>query len=387
MNSLAALIAKRAGFLVKRAARPFAKEGPGSCYNVACAKETDIALLRSGGLTEADFLGRLVWKVGHTNDIPRRRREYRACDVGQRHIWICHWEVNRRLYCERLSQLNQLVNGGKLIIDVCPGCATRHREYFSFRSIGGFAAFTTLMTNVVNFMGEKSPRLWCVINPPDATYTLSPLLKNKIGKHCARRMLSPAVLSYKAGDLPLKQVQAILLKRPSWGYTKAVKADKVKSKMINKTIQKDLTDLRCDIKKTIGDSMWLPSEPKAKRTFEKLAQPQNIISLCETLVSMPSVKDALVPVTFDMLGRVAILRALLVLYPDETTYWEKVDARLLKIRTKADNDRAAISRAIGKMLKADQEAYGPVDVEPILAAAVQPPGDDDDSDDEEEPAT
>ncbi|KAJ7447044.1 hypothetical protein B0H11DRAFT_2214441 [Mycena galericulata] len=154
MNSLAALIAKRAGFLVKRAARPFAKEGPGSCYNVACAKETDIALLRSGGLTEADFLGRLVWKVGHTNDIPRRRREYRACDVGQRHIWICHWEVNRRLYCERLSQLNQLVNGGKLIIDVCPGCATRHREYFSFRSIGGFAAFTTLMTNVVNFMGE-----------------------------------------------------------------------------------------------------------------------------------------------------------------------------------------------------------------------------------------
>ncbi|KAJ7458803.1 hypothetical protein B0H11DRAFT_1924607 [Mycena galericulata] len=121
--------------------------------------------------------------------------------------------------------------------------------------------------------------------------------------------------------------------------------------------------------------MWLPSEPKAKRTFEKLAQPQNIISLCETLVSMPSVKDALVPVTFDMLGRVAILRALLVLYPDETTYWEKVDARLLKIRTKADNDRAAISRAIGKMLKADQEAYGPVDVEPILAAAVQPPGD------------
>jgi hypothetical protein len=119
-------------------------------------------------------------------------------------------------------------------------------------------------------------------------------------------------------------LQTVLLNHPAWGYTKTVKGDVSKNKVVKRLIQKDLTDVRHDIKKTvsrivsrfgntdilllkIGDSMWLPSAPKVKRTFEKLAELGNIITLCEALVSMPSVKAANIPVTFDMLGRVAVL--------------------------------------------------------------------------------
>ncbi|KAJ7075234.1 hypothetical protein B0H15DRAFT_956639 [Mycena belliarum] len=229
----------------------------------------------------------------------------------------------------------------------------------------------------------KVSRQLATIHPPDAVYHIPAILKNKIAKHSARNVLSPFVSAYKADDIALKQVSDVLLKYPGWGFTKAVKADKTKLGRINKMIQKDLTDIRCDAKRIIGDSIWLPSAPRAKRKFEKRQEPQNIISLCEALVSMPSVKSANIPVTFDMLGRVSFLRALLIKHPDETTYWEKVDARLVKIRTTAKNDKVEISKAIAKCLKADQATHGTADIDALRAAAVDAPVDGHDSDNEE----
>lgn len=82
-------------------------------------------------------------------------------------------------------------------------------------------------------------------------------------------MLSPTISAYR-DDHALKQVtvsgllnllclhvnlcQNILTKYPGWGYTKAVKNDKSKSKTVHKVIQKDFTDIRCDIKKTVSTS-------------------------------------------------------------------------------------------------------------------------------------
>ncbi|KAJ7458405.1 hypothetical protein B0H11DRAFT_1924833 [Mycena galericulata] len=133
--------AKKAEFFVKRAAQPFAREGPGSCYNVACVKDADIVLYRDGVLTGVQLLERMVWKVGHTNDIERRQGEYGRCDKGQTHIW-------------RFAQLQQLCDGGELVIEPCPGCKRRHREYYDFRSVGGFKQFTALMNKVITTMGE-----------------------------------------------------------------------------------------------------------------------------------------------------------------------------------------------------------------------------------------
>ncbi|KAJ7869064.1 hypothetical protein B0H13DRAFT_1896764 [Mycena leptocephala] len=126
-------------FLDVRSVRPYAKEGPGSCYNIACVDDANIALYRAGGITGADLLARMTWKIGHSNDHERRRREYGRCDVGQTHIWVCRWEVDRRYYCERLAQLEQLCDGG---------------EYFTFPSVRGFAQFRALMTRVLLFMNE-----------------------------------------------------------------------------------------------------------------------------------------------------------------------------------------------------------------------------------------
>ncbi|KAJ7914742.1 hypothetical protein B0H13DRAFT_2325062 [Mycena leptocephala] len=135
MNNNAAHISARDKFLDVRSVRPYAKEGPGSCYNIACVDDADIALYRAGGITGADLLARMTWKIGHSNDHERRRREYGRCDVGQTHIWVCRWEVDRRYYCERLAQLEQLCNGG-------------------VRMYKHFAQFRALMTGVLLFMNE-----------------------------------------------------------------------------------------------------------------------------------------------------------------------------------------------------------------------------------------
>ncbi|KAJ7844362.1 hypothetical protein B0H14DRAFT_2585217 [Mycena olivaceomarginata] len=135
----------KAKFLTYRATRPYAKEGPGWCYNIACAADVDIAQHAAGTLTDGAFLARMKWKVGHTNDWRRRQREYRGCDVGKTHIWICGWEVSRRYYCERLAQLEELCDGGERATIDCV-CGVSHREYFSFATVGGFTEFSALMT-------------------------------------------------------------------------------------------------------------------------------------------------------------------------------------------------------------------------------------------------
>ncbi|KAJ7919746.1 hypothetical protein B0H13DRAFT_2320220 [Mycena leptocephala] len=127
MNITAAHIVAKDKFLVVRAARPYAKEGAGSVYNVACVDDADIAMYRTGRLTGADLLARMTWKVGHSSDYERRQ--------------------------ERLAQLEQLCNGGERFYKSC-ACGVRHREYFTFSSVGGFAQFRALMTGALLFMNE-----------------------------------------------------------------------------------------------------------------------------------------------------------------------------------------------------------------------------------------
>ncbi|KAJ7708605.1 hypothetical protein B0H14DRAFT_3525386 [Mycena olivaceomarginata] len=159
-------------FLTYRATRPYAKEGPGWCYNIACAADVDIAQHAAGTLTDGAFLARMKWKVGHTNDWRRRQREYRGCDVGKTHIWICGWEVSRRYYCERLAQLEELCDGGERATIDCV-CGVSHREYFSFATVGGFTEFSALMTRVITYMNEQPTCSFFDLPPPPPPLTTS----------------------------------------------------------------------------------------------------------------------------------------------------------------------------------------------------------------------
>ncbi|KAJ7797925.1 hypothetical protein B0H13DRAFT_2391874 [Mycena leptocephala] len=146
MSNTTAHNSTRAKFLAFRGTHPYANEGPGSCYNVACVDDADIALYRAGGMTGADLLARMTWKVGHSNDHERRQRDYGRCDVGQTHIWVCRWESVWR-------SSSRLCDGGERFYKFCV-CGVRHREYFTFSSVGGFAQFRTLMTGMLFFMNE-----------------------------------------------------------------------------------------------------------------------------------------------------------------------------------------------------------------------------------------
>ncbi|KAJ7844355.1 hypothetical protein B0H14DRAFT_3455578 [Mycena olivaceomarginata] len=157
----------KAKFLTYRATHPYVKEGPGWCYNIACAADIDIVQHAAGTLTDSAFLARMKWKVGHTNDWQRRQREYRGCDVGKTHIWICGWEVSRRYYCERLAQLEELCDGGERATIDCV-CGVSHREYFSFATVGGFTEFSALMTRVITYMNEQPT---CSFFDPPSTST------------------------------------------------------------------------------------------------------------------------------------------------------------------------------------------------------------------------
>lgn len=67
-----------------------------------------------------------------------------------------------RLLVERLAHLVLLSEGGKLVVELC-ACAVRHREYFEFESVGGFAKFRARMKMLVVSMEEKAE---CVFFDP-----------------------------------------------------------------------------------------------------------------------------------------------------------------------------------------------------------------------------
>jgi len=107
--------------------------------------------------------------------------------------------------------------------------------------------------------------------------------------------------------------------------------------MIDGAIADALTQARSNIKKAIGASI------KAKlRNFD---------------VATKLVKDTKCTVTAPLCGKIAILRKV---YNEDSgiLFWDKVDNRLVKIRSLAKGDAALITRAIKGYLKLDHDEYG-----------------------------
>ncbi|KAJ7772760.1 hypothetical protein B0H14DRAFT_2966127 [Mycena olivaceomarginata] len=120
-------------------------------------------------------------------------------------------------------------------------------------------------------------------------------------------------------------------------------------------------DRRYEMKKVLVDGTWAVVKGEDGETIlSDLNDPMDIITLCEALIAI--VPDAGLKVTLPMLGRVALLRQVLIDISGGSKYWEKVDEQLALLRTKYEDDEKLISKAIAKVLKNDCRSYGNPDL-------------------------
>ncbi|KAF8168647.1 hypothetical protein K438DRAFT_1983787 [Mycena galopus ATCC 62051] len=98
----------------------------------------------------------MVWKVGESTDVVRRRREYRQCD---KHRWFYAFHVKKRLLAERVIQLTLLsnANGGQRFRFRNPClCLRRHREYVSFSQQKSADDIVLLILQCLALIGETN---------------------------------------------------------------------------------------------------------------------------------------------------------------------------------------------------------------------------------------
>ncbi|KAK7040965.1 hypothetical protein R3P38DRAFT_3452832 [Favolaschia claudopus] len=187
---------------------------------------------------------------------------------------------------------------------------------------------------------------------------------HKIDVHTFRTLLSPTLPFYvkKAGtDSPSGIVKKLIFDHAGeWGVTSEDIDDKAKWSVMASRVRTRLTDRRYDIKKTISDSIWITIKTEeGEVTVNDREDPLDIIQLCEVLVNLV---DANLHVTLPLLGRVAVLRQVLIDDNGGAKFWEKVDDQLSKLREKYENDETRISKAIGKVLKNDCRTFGNPDL-------------------------
>ncbi|KAJ7075359.1 hypothetical protein C8R43DRAFT_1143809 [Mycena crocata] len=91
---------------------------------------------KDGNITYADLRPFIDVKWGYTNELPRRRREYRRCEYGHQQviIWLGFFKVQRRVLAERRvhDAIRALVPP---VVYPCVGCSVRHREYYPLEEI------------------------------------------------------------------------------------------------------------------------------------------------------------------------------------------------------------------------------------------------------------
>ncbi|KAJ7817193.1 hypothetical protein B0H14DRAFT_3474826 [Mycena olivaceomarginata] len=169
-------------FFAKRNRLRYSGDGPGLIYIVASFKKPDSvpSFKKPDGVAWGPdmmhFLAQLNIKGVLTQPdwMERRHTEYRKCEEDNTHMWICTYEVSRRLYCERLLHLTLLCDGVTRDRTPCK-CGVSHREYFNFLSIGGLSRLHATTVSVLKLMGEPIRRKFFL--PSDDTKAVYDLIR------------------------------------------------------------------------------------------------------------------------------------------------------------------------------------------------------------------
>ncbi|KAK7052721.1 hypothetical protein R3P38DRAFT_2861647 [Favolaschia claudopus] len=203
-----------------------------------------------------------------------------------------------------------------------------------------------------------------LVSAPAGSFVIPKKFEHKIDVHTFRTLLSPTLPYYvkkAGGDSPSGIVKNLIFDHAGdWGVTREDIDDKAKWSVMASRVRTRLTDRRYDIKKTISDSIWITTKTEEGEVIvNDREDPLDIIQLCEVLVNLV---DANLHVTLPLLGRVAVLRQVLIDDNGGAKFWEKVDDQLSKAREKYENDETRISKAIGKVLKNDCRTFGNPDL-------------------------
>ncbi|KAJ7718865.1 hypothetical protein DFH07DRAFT_1067973 [Mycena maculata] len=140
----------------------FAREGCGAVYVTAVVEDYFLGLFYSGQMNAAEFLGHMRVKVGHTADLPSRRKGYSKCNVAQTQLWLFCFHPRQRMATERMCHICFDMKDTRAYL-VC-SCNVEHQEYWWLQNIGGFGEVEACIRHVLDALGESDAPRWVTVS-------------------------------------------------------------------------------------------------------------------------------------------------------------------------------------------------------------------------------
>ncbi|KAJ7160601.1 hypothetical protein C8R43DRAFT_947817 [Mycena crocata] len=145
----------------------FKKEGKGGVYIVARCRRCKRH--RSGRRNPLAQLRTLEVKVGHTNWLPRRVRQYRGCASDKQDIlWYGYFHAQKRMHLERRVHLALERRGIHPKRGVCAGddCSLDHKEVFPMLLVRRLSRLKQIIREKMGFTGEADLKFYKIKDWP-----------------------------------------------------------------------------------------------------------------------------------------------------------------------------------------------------------------------------
>ncbi|KAF9025498.1 hypothetical protein BDZ89DRAFT_1135404 [Hymenopellis radicata] len=204
------------------------------------------------------------------------------------------------------------------------------------------------------------------VQPPDIQFIIPSGLSAKIEEKSVRVFLDTTIGGYKTR--PKDKLISLLKSNRSWGLTRQVEESTNAMKTIGKKINQRFTHHRNDAKDKIAASFG--SWDDDSKTFT--GPSKNIYDLTKDVMTAVGGKSFSMEITLPLVTRVALMRYVYDRQLKKTLngkvasdFWDLVDTKLKKIREEKGSDKAKISEAFGKLLKADRKTWGTITAEEL----------------------
>ncbi|KAJ7140631.1 hypothetical protein C8R44DRAFT_726367 [Mycena epipterygia] len=136
----------------------YKRDGRGGLYITGRIRRKIVKRVRAGRLPKSAINDAMEVKVGHTRDLPRRRREYTKCRHPTYYtIWRAYYPARYRMKAERLVHLALREKGAHPVIYGCLGskCHKRHREFVSLSAGGGWVGVEAEVISALKTTGQR----------------------------------------------------------------------------------------------------------------------------------------------------------------------------------------------------------------------------------------